>query len=108
MSLSIRDVVDGRWRQTWIDSAGGYLDFVGVEIDGRLAFEREAVEDGRPVRRRMVWTDVTTDSLVWRWQSSGDGGTTWRDDWRIDYRRRPAGPIRTRAAAARGTRGSAR
>lgn len=109
MSLSIRDSSDGRWRQTWIDSSGSYLDFVGVEVDGRIAFEREAVEDGQSVRRRMVWTDVAADALTWRWQASTDDGKTWIDAWVIDYRRRPpARAATTRAGAARGTRRSAR
>ena len=29
-SLSVRDSVDGRWRQTWVDSTGAYLDFDAV------------------------------------------------------------------------------
>ena len=108
MSLSIRDTDDGRWRQTWIDSSGSYLDFEGVEVDGRIAFEREALEDGQPVRRRMVWTDVSTDALTWRWQASTDGGANWTDAWVIDYRRRPKARATPRVAAAPGTRRSAR
>ena len=88
MSLSIRDGEDGPWRQTWIDSSGAYLDFVGVEVDGRIAFERASVEDGAPTLWRMIWTDVEADALTWRWQRSADGGETWSDQWRIDYRRR--------------------
>ena len=110
MSLSVRDSSDGRWRQTWIDSSGSYLDFVGVDVDGRIGFEREALEDGAPVRRRMVWTGVEANALTWRWQSSTDGGATWADAWVIDYRRRPTPPraATTRAGTARGTRRSAR
>jgi len=108
MSLSIRDSEDDRWRQTWIDSSGSYLALVGVAVDGRIAFEMEAVKDGRPVRNRMIWTDVTDDALVWRWQRSEDHGATWTDLWRIDYRRRPASGATTSAATGRGTRGSAR
>src|SRR3954447_4226937 len=36
-SVSVRDEADGRWRQTWVDSTGTYLDFVGVDVDGRVA-----------------------------------------------------------------------
>lgn len=36
-SLSVRDAADGRWRQTWVDSTGAFLDLVGVEVDGPLA-----------------------------------------------------------------------
>lgn len=108
MSLSIRDSEDGRWRQTWIDSSGSYLDFIGVAADGRVAFQRASVEDGVPTLRRMIWTDVESDRLKWRWQLSADDGATWTDQWVIDYRRRPARAPTTRTAAAPGTRRSAR
>jgi hypothetical protein len=107
MSVSIRDSRDGRWRQTWIDSSGSYLDLVGVEVDGRISFEMQVVEEGRPVKRRMTWSDVTAEAFVWRWQESKDQGASWTDLWRIDYRRRPR-PVRTTAGAATGTRRSAR
>src|SRR5689334_17544269 len=43
--LSVVDTSDGRWRQTWVDSNGAYLDFVGVEVDGAMAFQR-TIADG--------------------------------------------------------------
>ena len=86
-SLSIRDVADGRWRQTWVDSTGAYLDFCGIEVDGRIAFEREATVGGAAVVQRMVWRDVTAEALDWLWQRSADGGATWETVWEIHYRR---------------------
>lgn len=86
-SLSVREVVDGRWRQTWVDSNGAYLDLVGVEVDGRISFQRSTVIDGRPVLQRMVWLDVTADTLRWQWQRSRDAGASWDIAWEIDYHR---------------------
>ena len=86
-SLSVRDAADGCWRQTWVDSTGAYLEFVGVEVDGRIAFQRETTVDGVAVLQRMVWLDVTTDALRWQWQRSRDGGASWDVVWEIDYRR---------------------
>ena len=86
-SLSVRDAGDGRWRQTWVDSTGAYLDFVGVEVDGRIGFGREATVGGLAVVQRMVWLGVTTDAFRWQWQRSGDRGTTWDVVLEIDYRR---------------------
>ena len=90
-SLSVLDARDGRWRQTWVDSSGAYLDLVGVEVDGRITFQRDAVVDGVPVVQRMVWLDVTPDAMRWQWQRSADGGSTWQVAWEIAYRRRPGG-----------------
>ena len=86
-SLSVRDAANGRWRQTWVDSTGAYLDFVGVEVDGRIAFQREATVRGLAVMQRMVWLDVTPGAFRWQWQRSGDSGATWELVWEIDYRR---------------------
>jgi hypothetical protein len=86
-SLSVRDESDGRWRQTWVDSTGTYLDFVGVEVDGRIAFQRDTTVGGLPVTQRMVWLEVEPDALRWQWQRSSDDGATWDVAWEIDYRR---------------------
>ncbi len=86
-SLSVRDPGDGRWRQTWVDSNGSYLDLVGVVADGRISFQRDAIVAGVSVLQRMVWLDVTPDAFRWEWQRSGDGGATWDLAWAIDYRR---------------------
>ncbi len=86
-SLSVRDEADGRWRQTWVDSNGAYLDFVGIDVDGRIAFQRETTVGSERVLQRMVWLDVTGDALRWQWQRSKDDGATWEVVWAIDYRR---------------------
>lgn len=88
-SVSVQDAGDGRWHQTWVDSTGAYLDLVGVEVDGRIAFQRDAIVDGVPVVQRMVWLDVTLEAMRWQWQRSTDGGTSWLVVWEIQYRRRP-------------------
>jgi len=87
-SLSVLDARDGRWRQTWVDSTGAYIDLVAVEVDGRIAFQRNAEIDGTPVVQRMVWLDVSPGAMRWQWQRSVDGGATWQVAWEIDYRRR--------------------
>ena len=86
-SLSVRDVTDGRWRQTWVDSSGAYLDFTGVQVEGRIGFQREVTRDGVAVTQRMIWRDVTPDTFLWQWQRSQDAGTSWEVIWEIDYRR---------------------
>ena len=48
---------------------------------------RTKTVDDRIVHDRMVWLDVTSDSLRWQWQRSHDGGATWDLTWEIDYRR---------------------
>ncbi|MFL5674668.1 MAG: hypothetical protein ACJ779_06660 [Chloroflexota bacterium] len=86
-SLSVLDETDGRWHQTWVDSNGSYIDLVGVDVDGRIGFQRETTVAGTPVMQRMVWIDVTNDAMRWVWQRSENGGSDWEVSWEIRYRR---------------------
>ena len=49
LSFSVYDRKARRWKQTWVDSQGGYLDFVGGFADGVMELRR----DGRARRRRV-------------------------------------------------------
>lgn len=78
-----------KWQQTWVDNQGGYLDFQGGLEDGTMILSRRARgADGKEFLQRMVWRDIRSDSLVWGWERSDDGGKSWRTVWKIDYRRR--------------------
>ena len=37
---------------------------------------------------RMVFRNITANSLDWDWQTSADGGKTWKDLWNIHYARK--------------------
>ena len=89
ISVSVFDRDLERWRQTWVDSHHGYLDFVGgVGEDGVLELCHEKrTADGESVHFRMRFTDVRDDSFVWLWQRREPAGG-WSDRWRIDYTRR--------------------
>lgn len=86
-SVSTFDRVTNRWRQAWVDNTGTYLDFVGGEDGGDPTFERAYEKDGKTIRLRMVFREVTKDSLKWLWQRSDDAGKSWKTAWEIDYRR---------------------
>ena len=86
-SVSMFDATDGRWKQTWVDNQGSWLDFTGGMENGTMVFSREFERQGKRVRQRMVFEDIARDRLKWRWQKSDDGGATWSTQWEIDYRR---------------------
>jgi hypothetical protein len=87
-SVSLYDENAAIWRQTWVDSAGSYLWFTGGLVDGEMVLSTEPTErEGEVMVNRMVFTDVTPDSLEWAWQRSADGGQTWADLWNISYQR---------------------
>jgi hypothetical protein len=91
MSVSIFDTRAGKWKQTWVDNEGGYLDFVGEFIDGQMILARDAVRpDGTTVVQRMVFKNITPSELDWTWEASTDGGKTWQVNWPIHYKRKKA------------------
>ena len=87
LSLSVYDGTAHRWKQTWVDSEGGYLDFVGGYENGVMDLRRETEVDGRTAVHRMLWHNIERDSFDWAWQRSDDGGQTWETLWAIGYTR---------------------
>lgn len=85
MSVSVYDPEEDVWRQTWVDSVGDYLDFVGGRVDGGMELRREAPGG----LFRMLWHEIEPDRFSWRWERSTDGGTTWEPRWLIAYERAP-------------------
>jgi hypothetical protein len=74
-SVSVFSREDQRWHQTWVDNTGSYLDFVGVV-------------EGKAVRQRMVWYDITPNAFLWSWERSDDEGKSWREMWKLEYKRK--------------------
>lgn len=87
-SLSIFDTNSARWKQTWVDNEGGYLDFAGEFKDGQMILQREAIRNGEKILQRMVWQNISLNEMDWSWEGSRDGGKTWRVQWPIHYKRR--------------------
>jgi hypothetical protein len=86
-SFSVLDKADGKWKQTWIDSDGSYLDFTGaIEGDTKM-FERTFTNTkGKTLHLRMRFYNIKKDSFMWDWEKSEDG-KTWSLAWQISYTR---------------------
>lgn len=63
------------WCQTWVDSAGAYLDFTGGPTDGGMVLARPGA--------RMLFRDVTAACFTWDWEK--DTGSGWELAWRLLY-----------------------
>jgi hypothetical protein len=87
LSFSVYDREAHCWKQTWVDSEGGYLDFAGSFENGVMELRRNGEVDGVPALFRMRWENIEHDSLDWSWQRSVDGGETWTTLWAIAYTR---------------------
>ena len=78
---------DAIWRQTWVDSTGNYWHFEGgPRDDGSFIFATPGRVDAEHLYKRMVFSEITDESLAWRWEFSADGAL-WERRWAIDYRR---------------------
>lgn len=89
MSVSLFDPTSGKWKQTWVDNQGAYLDFVGEFKDGQMILAREAIRpDGAKILQRMVFKNIRANEFDWSWEASKDGGKTWMVQWPIHYKRR--------------------
>lgn len=89
MSVSLFNARSGKWQQTWVDNEGAYLDFVGEFKDGQMTLAREATKpDGSKVIQRMVYKNIMPMQFDWNWESSSDGGKTWKLIWPIHYEKK--------------------
>jgi hypothetical protein len=88
ISVSLFSKEDHRWHQTWVDNTGSYLDFVGEFADGKMILSRSGVVEGKTVRQRMVWYDIAPNAFLWNWERSDDEGTSWREMWKLEYKRK--------------------
>ncbi len=87
-SVSTFNPRNGRWQQTWVDSDGGYLDFVGGADGTNFIYTRSFVQNGKTIHQRMVFKNIKSDSFDWSWERSEDEGKTWKVVWPIHYSRK--------------------
>ena len=88
-SVSVYDIRAGKWKQTWVDNEGGYIDLTGAFKDGQMMlFSENLRPDGTKALQRMVFKNITHDEFDWSWEGSKDGGKTWTVAWPIHYKRR--------------------
>ena len=89
-SWSVYNPATKKWQQTWVDNQGGYIVLTGAYQDGRMILTTEAVKmpDGTTKQSRMVFDNITPDSLDWDWEATTDEGKNWKNNWRIKYKRK--------------------
>ncbi len=84
MSLTFRDPVLKKWRQTWIDSRGAVGEFSGEIIEGKLQFTGEThTAEGVTVYRRMSLAPEGKN--VRQVSFASRDGTTWKPHYEILY-----------------------
>lgn len=96
LSLRLYNPQTCKWSIFWLNNktAGmvgdtGQLDtpVVGSFADGVGTLESREMWDGKPIRVRYVWFDITAHSARWRQEFSPDDGQTWEVNWVAEHTR---------------------
>ena len=79
------------WNDYWVNgkdrAMGGEPGLTGAFVNGVGTFTTSETDDGRPITVRGVWDRITPTSHRWRQGVSRDGGTTWDENWFMDWTR---------------------
>ena len=90
MTIRIFNGETGLWSLYWLNSKTGGIDsatgaltppVVGKFENGVGIFEADDVIEGRALRVRYTWYDISADEAKWMQAFSFDGGKTWKPNW---------------------------
>jgi hypothetical protein len=91
VGLRSYDAKTGQWAIWWLDSRfpQGPLD---PPVKGRFEngvgdFYSDDTLDGKPIRVRYRWSNITASSARWEQAYSPDAGKTWANNWIMEFRR---------------------
>ena len=96
MTIRIFNGETGLWSLYWLNSKNGGIDsatgaltppVTGKFENGVGIFESNDVIEGRALRVRYTWYDISADEAKWMQAFSFDGGKTWKPNWTMTVTR---------------------
>jgi hypothetical protein len=88
-SYNAYDRQTGKWHQTWVDNGGLLLHLDGVFAGGKMVLSGETRDSsGARVLNRITWQETARGAVRQLWETSADGGKTWRVAFDGRYRKR--------------------
>jgi len=91
VGLRAYDPKTAQWAIWWVDGRDpfGALDppVKGRFENGVGAFYSDSMIEGKPVRTRFIWSNITLSSAHWEQAFSSDSGKTWVTNWTMEFRR---------------------
>jgi hypothetical protein len=88
MGLRLLDVENRVWADYWVNGRSGVLTppgALGVFENGVGTFLADDLDGEAPIKVRGVWDRITPRSCRWHQAISRDGGTTWQENWFMDW-----------------------
>ena len=85
------DAEKDHWSIWWVDSR--YMSLMGEPAIGRFEsgvgnfYSDYTDPQGKTVRGRLNWSQITPTSARWEQSSSTDGGKTWEPNWIMTFQR---------------------
>ena len=91
VTLRSCDPKTGLWAIWWLDARDPHRIDTPMkgrfESDGVGRFHADETFNGRPIRVRFLWSDITSASCRWQQAFSPDGGKTWETNWIMNFTR---------------------
>jgi hypothetical protein len=83
MSLRLFNPSTQQWSIYWMSNQTGTLEppVIGGFQDGIGIFEGDDLLEGRPIRVRFIWSEITANAALWEQEFSDDAGKTWEKNW---------------------------
>lgn len=101
VALRAYDPKTGQWAIWWLDGRypSGPLDppVKGRFENGVGTFYSDYTQDGKPMRVRFVWSNITQTSARWEQSLSSDGGKNWVTNWIMNFNRDTGNPAQDAA-----------
>jgi hypothetical protein len=91
LTVRLLDPVARTWSLWWVNSKNGQMDpppVTGSFADGVGRFYCDQLLEGRPIRCRYTWSEITPTSARWDQAFSVDDGQTWETNWTTWFTRR--------------------
>ncbi|WP_131819100.1 hypothetical protein [Flagellimonas flava] len=87
-SISYIEKSTNQWKQLWVDNRGISYEFFGDFQNGDPKFCTKSIErNGKTIFYRMVFKNISENTLIWDWEKSIENQQSWELIWRINYNR---------------------
>lgn len=91
VALRAYDSKADEWAIWWVDSRvpHGAVDppVKGRFVNGVGTFYSDGTLDGKPMRVRFIWSNITAKSAHWEQAYSFDAEKTWETNWTMEFKR---------------------